>query len=98
MKNIEIDYSDDIVCPFCKEILLNKDNIEEYIICEHTIFIATDAGFEYIREDMKSIINEDSIDGSYDSYTAQLPINGVRLADYTPAPSFFGAYWGFMNL
>jgi len=94
MKNKEIEYKEDIVCPFCKKTLL-KLEWTEYEICGHTIFIATDHGFEYIRDDMKHLIDEDSSDGDYDRYTAQLPITGIRLAQYVPAPSFMGAYWGF---
>jgi len=96
MENREIRYSEDIVCPFCKKTLLNKEIVADYETCEHTIFVATDDGFEYIRDDMKSIINED-VDESYDSYTAQLPINGIRIADYPPPPALLGAYWGFID-
>jgi hypothetical protein len=95
IKSVEIDSSENIVCPFCKSVLLDKQSEDDYQTCDHTIFIATDDGFEYIREDMTEIINEDYSDDDIDTYTSGLKINAIRIADYMPAPSFYGVYWGF---
>jgi hypothetical protein len=95
MKNIEFDAEENIVCPFCGTLLLNHDEAESYQVCPHTIFVATDDGFGYIREDLKGVINSDPR-GSFDAYTHNLTIDGIRLVQYAPAPSFLGAYWGFV--
>ena len=103
MENREVSHKEDIVCPFCRSVLLEKEVDDEFRICAHTIFVATDNGFEFIREDMRNIINENIEDefdetiDNIDAYTAQLPIDGIRIADYTPAPGFLGAYWGFLG-
>lgn len=97
MESQEAFESENIVCPYCKAILVDNEEIGDYEICSHTIFVATDCGFEFIREDMKEIINENAINSNYDAYTASLPIKGIRIAHYTPAPSFFGVYWGFVE-
>jgi hypothetical protein len=73
---------------------VDKEIIEDYTICEHTIFVATDYGFEFIRDDMKGII-EQKPKGNYDNYTANLAIKGIRIVDYPPAPACMGVYWGF---
>lgn len=93
MKNIEIDYFENVVCPFCKKVLMGAEWEESPAKCEHTIFIATDTCFEYIREDMNDLIkNQEEV--SYDSYTDSLPIDGIRFAQYAPAPNYFGVYFG----
>jgi hypothetical protein len=94
MKTVELD-EESIVCPFCDALLLDYDEAEPYEVCPHTIFVSTGAGFEYIREDFKDLINRDPR-GSFDAYTSNLAIDGIRLVRYAPAPSFFGEYWGFV--
>jgi hypothetical protein len=95
MENIELDYSEDLSCPFCEKVLLKYPAEEQFETCEHTIFVATDEGFEYVREDMKEeIIKKKGI--GLDEYTLGLPIEGIRISQYAPSPSLFGAYWGFV--
>jgi hypothetical protein len=95
MENKEIANTEDIVCPYCKETIVKWEGVD-YKICEHTIFIATDEGFEYIRDDVKRIIKEDRNGGSYDSYTARLPINGIRISSYA-GNCFSGLYLAFVE-
>lgn len=97
MKSEELSYSKNITCPYCNSILVNNENIDDYKLCSHTIFIATDYGFEFVHEDYKDTINIEVKGGNYDNYTANLPIKGIRLVQYTPPPSFFGVYWGFID-
>lgn len=94
MKTIELD-DENIVCPFCGALLLDHDEVEPYQVCPHTIFVATDDGFGYIREDFKGVINRDPR-GSFDAYTHNLAIDGIRLVQYVPSLSSMGAYWGFV--
>ena len=93
----EIPYDEEIICPFCQKVIVDKeDNDPE--TCSHTIFIATDYGWEYQAEEYKAILDEYDSDkhSSYDEFTSSLKIEGlVKYAHYVPAPSFFGAYIGF---
>lgn len=100
MQNIEIDNSENIICPYCNAVLADKEEPEGFEVCEHTIFVATDHGFEFVREDYQAIINDENRiqkKQNYDTYTSNLEIEGIRIADYVPAPSFMGAYWGFVK-
>jgi|688.fasta_scaffold1118612_2 hypothetical protein len=97
MENIEIDNSENLLCPYCQKLLIDKESDPDYTTCEHVIFIATDYGFEFIREDMSKLIDKKKSGINYDSYTANLPIDGIRIADYPPPPACLGVYWGFMD-
>ena len=44
---------------------------------------------------MTEIIDEDYSEDDLDTYTSGLKLNAIRIADYMPAPSFYGVYWGF---
>ena len=89
-------------CIFCGKKVVSGDEGEEQTFspCQHTLFIATDEGFEY-RSDhfvelMKSVEDVDSEEDGYDSITDKVPLeNAIKLAIYIPAPAFFGAYIGF---
>jgi hypothetical protein len=67
--------------------------------CAHTLFIATDDGFAYKSERLISIIGDkdplDDEDSGMDTFTDNLNIDGITIAVYQPAPSFFGQYFGF---
>ena len=97
METQEILDCENVVCPFCDEVIHERDGeITEWDVCEHTVFLATnEGGFEYVRNDMKDLINNESARGSFDSYTDNLPIEGVRIVSYGPFPSLFCVYWGF---
>jgi hypothetical protein len=97
IKIIEIPYGENIVCPFCHFVLVNFEELEEVSHCDHTIFIATDDGWEYQSEKYVFILGKES-DGSIDQFTSELKIPDlIKYAQYNPAPSYFGAYFGFLN-
>jgi hypothetical protein len=79
-------------------------------VCQHTLFVATDEGFEYrskrFNEHMALPDNQESRpelpeDNEYgfDGFTSGVCIPGaVKYACYTPAPGCLGAYFGFAPL
>ena len=62
MKTQEILDCENVVCPFCNEVVHERaGEIVEWDVCKHTVFLATsEGGFEYIRDDMKSFISNES--------------------------------------
>ena len=96
MVNIELSPEENIVCPFCKKTVFKQDSDSEFTTCAHTIFIATDYGFEFVREDISYFIDL-TISEGLDEYTSKLPFEGIRIASYSEPPAFSGSYWGFMN-
>jgi hypothetical protein len=113
---VEPDPSELVKCPFCGCETYPGDKSEEWAfdpqtcVCEHTLFVATDDGFEYrskrFNEHMGLPDNQESepglpddIDGGYDGFTSNVRIPGaVKYACYTPAPGCLGAYFGFTPL
>jgi hypothetical protein len=106
-------------CPFCNERVLiygNEEDDEDYCEittapCPHTLFIATDADFEYRsdifnenlkikdEDDLWNLIEDSEEDMNIDSLTNKVSIpNSVKFASYESAPSFFGVYIGFAPL
>jgi len=81
----------------------NLDSGESFLHpCEHTLFIATDEGFEYRAQRFSEAMKEQGIDeqpsedDSYDSLTDKIELpNAIKLAIYVPPPGFHGAYIGF---
>ena len=91
MQRVEIKdwQSTNIFCPFCGKAILQEDGVDW---CEHTLFVATDAGFEYINKNIPSPPDGVSIDKFTNSI--EFP-ESFKLAIYKPAPSHFGVYLGF---
>ena len=113
MKIIEMPWQSKICCPFCNQLIVNLDDTDfddteissDYELCEHTIFIATDEGFEFKSDKINKILN---IDPEIEGFEIELPdgiedINqltdqfeiegGIKIAvcDYNG----LGAYFGF---
>ena len=101
------DYESDINCPFCSKEIVVMEGFE-ISPCEHTLFIAHDEGFEFCDDRTKANLNiplkgdtsdyiekyEHGIDGMTSS--VNIP-KSKKISVYTPAPSFFGAYYGFVE-
>jgi hypothetical protein len=105
-----------ISCPFCTLQVYPGDKVNDWNfdpstgVCEHTLFVATDSGFEYrsslFNQHMALADNqesepdlkkgtEDDFEG-YDHFTSKVSLSGsVKFASYAGAPSFFGVYYGF---
>lgn len=90
-------------CPFCGDLAFSDDDPPTNF-CKHTLFIAHDEAFEYRSERFDRIknivgLNDDDVDlgdDGFDAYTDNLKVdNAIKFAVYIPAPSFFGAYFGF---
>jgi hypothetical protein len=96
METIELMDGDDIICPYCQEILVDADEDDEYRICEHTIYVATNVGgFQYVHNDFKIL---GDLESNYDEYfemMCDLQIEGTRYNVAPPGISQFWVYWGF---
>jgi hypothetical protein len=106
IKVIEIDYdTESIECPVCNETVAILPQDDEAILnpCEHTLFIATDYGYEYTSEKFNKHMNVPEGDSEYrgdadhiDEFTSQVTLKGaIKYAAYTPTPGCLGVYYGF---
>ena len=109
-------YDISIHCHFCEKSVLNNssENSDEAASqkpvdpCEHTLFVASDEGFEYRSAPFNLAMGFDAQnneacpdvgESSYDEFTDTVSIeNSIKLAIYVPAPSGLGAYVGFAPL
>jgi hypothetical protein len=112
---IEQDPSEPVRCPFCG-FVTNPGYGEgtegwqfdpETCVCEHTLFVATDSGFEYrsrtFNEHMGLLDDQELVSSrvegnttGYDGMTSRVSIPGsVKIAQYEPGASFSGLYHGF---
>ena len=99
-------YRDNLHCPFCDQRVQDMEN-GDLTPCVHTLFVANDEGFEFCDERTKNNLeipnNDDPSDhverfGSIDDMTSSIDLpNSKKIAVYVPAPSFFGAYYGFVE-
>lgn len=101
------DYESDITCPFCSKKIVKMEGFD-ISPCEHTLFIAHDVGFEFcddrVKADLKIPLEGDPTDyverydDGVDGMTSSINIpNSKKIAVYTPAPSFIGTYYGFVE-
>ena len=96
----------ELFCPFCGQLVIpeidteSKDNTP----CAHTLFIATDEGWEHrspLFDKLMDIegVEHDDIDmgdDDIDRYTDTFPDPlAVKFAFYAPSPSFMGTYVAF---
>lgn len=98
-------YEEPLLCPVCHEQVVPTDTDPnlELTPCEHTLFIATDDGFEYRSDEFDQLMNivgiesdDLEIEDNIDAFTDRVPLpNAIKYAIYTPAPGFLGAYIGF---
>lgn len=102
---IEIDhYVESIECPICSETVAILPQDDEAILtpCDHTLFVATDYGYEYASDkynDHVGVLREnDDFDefSNIDAFTSKVSLKGsVKYASYTPSPGCLGVYYGF---
>jgi hypothetical protein len=100
------DYESSICCPICHEVVVSMNEMDDLTPCEHTLFIATDYGFEFRDDRFNEAMgiqgqSNDEIDidrNNFDAYTDNIPLRPVvKYAIYTPAPGCLGAYVGFLR-
>jgi hypothetical protein len=93
-------------CPYCGECVYARDSekLAKLKPCQHMLFIAHDEGFEYRSARFDQLMAIEGIadndielgDKGYDGFTDRVCCpNSFKFAIYIPAPSFFGAYFGF---
>ncbi|MFS0756530.1 hypothetical protein ABC383_17790 [Noviherbaspirillum sp. 1P10PC] len=98
-------YEHKLFCPFCGQKVLDFENPDHPVTpCTHTLFSASDAGFEYRSERFDKLVadqgiadeeDEDGFNG-YDNMTDQLQVtDGVKFAQYVGPPGDMGGYLGF---
>jgi len=107
MQRIELSTDESSVhCIFCgHEVVRGSDSEEPLSPCEDTLFIATDYGFEYRSDKFNELKNiPDNFDDldvpeeGMDEFTGSVELrDSYKVAMYTPAPSFLGAYVGFWS-
>jgi hypothetical protein len=109
IQRIEINtfYDCNIHCLFCGQKVLDyEDAVNPAHPCVHTLFIATDEGFEYRAALFDDLIKEQGIadeeDNGFDGYDAMTDslnvVDGVKIAQYVGAPSGLGGYIGLAPL
>ncbi len=112
MNSIEIKSNENVVCPFCNQITVDV-NAEESIInlCQHLVYAATDASLDYRSDIINDLFDikpeEENFDLTLNDITDHPKFDQIfnegKLKDliqyesYEPAPSFFGAYFGFIQ-
>jgi hypothetical protein len=104
---LKVWYHSPIHCPFCgmKIIEFDADGVESPFIgvCEHTLFVAHDEGFEYRSVAFDKHLGFEGLDddaiqekGGPDELTDQITIpDAIKFAAYVGPPSSFGSYVGF---
>ncbi len=96
----------DLHCPFCGQLVMpsGEDPDMEMAPCAHTLYIATDAGFEHRSKtydelmEIEGVANDDLDlgDATMDEFTDALEEPTVlKFAQYAPSPSLVGVYVGF---
>ena len=99
-------YDVSIFCPFCGQCIMDMDPQGEDPIkaCPHTLFLATDEGFEYRSKRFDENLGLEGMDESkipmpesgLDGLTDQVAIvDSIKFALYAGAPAGLGAYVGF---
>lgn len=100
-----------IHCPFCGHEVKPLETFKlgedpgEITPCAHTLFIASDHGYDHrapLYNKLRGLDpDDDDIDldeDNMDEFTDKLPLAGsIKIAQYAPAPSFMGTYYGFAD-
>ena len=96
MQKIELNRPVDskLFCPFCGTATIG-DGINP---CKHTLYIATDESWEYVSDVLGLGDEPDIGDDNMDEFTDKIKFpESLKIACYTPAPSFFGVYIGYAD-
>lgn len=97
-------YDCDVHCLFCGAKVIDYQDSENPIHpCVHTLFVASDEGFEYRSDLFNQLVKDQKIpddnDENFDGYDAMTDLvevtDSIKVAQYVGPPSGFGAYVGF---
>jgi len=102
------EFGPELHCPFCGQRVLTDDPADDDEMttpCPHTLFIATDEGFEYrhsrfdenLREQGLDEEKEETLDFSDLTDKVNLP-GAIKFDIFVPMPSGFRTYIGFAPL
>lgn len=112
MNCIEINCEENVVCPFCQHVTVDLKSDELMIIpCAHLVYAATDVSLEFRSELINQLFEidpkeenfelglEDIIDHpDFENILENGQLKGlIQYESYENAPSFFGAYYGFIQ-
>jgi hypothetical protein len=92
----KVSFDDEIICPYCKKVLLSPE-YDEYKICEHTIFVDTSYGFDWIREDLKDIVTELFSERYDEESLSKFPLKGTLIASEDSSMVAVSVYYGFVE-
>ena len=96
MKKVIIDDYDEINCPYCEQLVYDGNG--KIFPCPHTVYMASDDGFEYLADNISLEKDEYSctpyIDAMTDALTAKSDGESVK---YISQGELYG-YTGFENL
>ncbi len=98
MKRISVKDKDglQIFCPFCGVVAISNDGLET---CKHTLFHASDEGFEYIRGDLPFDTEVDMGHDNMDEFLKKIEFSeSVQFTVCQPSPSFFCGYVAFSSM
>ena len=108
MQRIELtNFMGPLHCPYCGQLVFRMDlDIDDEPItapCPHTLFIASDDGFDHCSAKFTQLANlpedwddDDLPDNGIDELTNSVEVpGGIKFASYVQAPSFYGTYYGF---
>lgn len=102
-------YDHKIHCPFCGQQVVGPGDDEEWqsTPCPHTLFVATDDGFEFRSARFNEAMDLSGVDDAdidlpdagYDGLTDQVVIDdALKFAAYVGPPGGMGSYVGFAPL
>jgi hypothetical protein len=99
MQVFELKADEEVVCPFCKQIILSNDDDSEPEECPHVLLIATDEGIEYCRGEInEEMLEEQAEESTFDEVISALDRpKAVLIKMYAGGPAFFGSYFLFEN-
>ena len=108
MQRIELtNFMGPLHCPYCGQLVFRMDLAvdDEAVVapCPHTLYIASDDGFDYCSAKFTQLANlpedwddDDLPDNGIDGLTNSVEVpGGIKFASYVQAPSFYGTYYGF---
>lgn len=112
MKSIEISSQENVVCPFCQQVTFILESEEPSLNpCAHLVYMATDVALEFRSEIINSLLGINPEDDNIDIELTDIiehpefenAINNgqlkglIQYESYEPSPSFFGAYYGYIQ-